>query len=248
MTCKYSNALQTSPWLVALPNDVLSFIRRSHLKQIALEHMVAYSFLTMLFCICPFISNEKKCLFAYYPLIRDVARSSTRTAAYRYTSQSKALTSASYLAQKFGYVTLTIVYFHYLKNVHGSKYPKNMKLLILKTVALSKALASVAGLAETSLITGDRSPKNCLVSLSKIVCAGSNYIKQQKNGGKKQNHWLSHNERIWVLPIHQDSALQNLAIALAFRYRCPSISRTAWLPRIHPAYRESGLKRAISVE
>ena len=33
-----------------------------------------------------------------------------------------------------------------------------------------------------------------------------------------------------------------------FQYRCPSISRTPWLPRIRPAYREYGLKRAISVE
>ena len=31
-------------------------------------------------------------------------------------------------------------------------------------------------------------------------------------------------------------------------YRCPSKSRRPCLPRIRPAYRESGLKRAISVE
>ena len=39
-----------------------------------------------------------------------------------------------------------------------------------------------------------------------------------------------------------------LVLGGVWKYRCPSISRTAWLPRIRPAYRESGLMRAISVE
>ena len=45
---------------VALPNDVVCFIRRLHVKHLALAHMVSSRLLTVFFCIAAWISAEKR--------------------------------------------------------------------------------------------------------------------------------------------------------------------------------------------